>query len=465
MSGRPSPGSRPDSRGARVDSGQDRSLSQDLGNGLLLRQATAADAEALVAFHGEMHRDPKVEGPDEGIAASTRDMMSGRHPTFRAGDFTLVEDLRTGAIVSSMCLIAQTWTYGDVEFGVGRPELVGTHPDYRRRGLVRAQFKTIHQWSTERGESLQAITGIPWYYRQFGYEMALTLGGGRMGYGFHVPKLKDGETEPYNVRLATRSDLPFIAEAYERGCQRSLMSCVRDEVLWQYELTGRSEKSIDRRLLCIVETLAGKPVGFLAHTTALWRGRTTATAYELEAGNSWLAVSPTVIRYLWARGQEYAERDEGQRLTTFSFHLGTEHPVYEAMDTQLPNTAKPYAWYLRVPDLAGFIQQVAPVLERRLASSVLAGHSGVLEISRYRDGLLLWLEQGKLVGVDPWQPTGAEDGGAGFPELTFLQLLFGYRSLEELKYAFADCWTLNDEARALLEALFPKEPSNVWGLA
>ena len=37
----------------------------------------------------------------------------------------------------------QTWTYGGVPFEVGRPELVATHPDYRRRGLVRAQFEAV----------------------------------------------------------------------------------------------------------------------------------------------------------------------------------------------------------------------------------------------------------------------------------------------------------------------------------
>ena len=35
---------------------------------------------------------------------------------------------------------------------VGRPEAVGTRPEYRRRGLVRAQFEVIHAWSAERGE-------------------------------------------------------------------------------------------------------------------------------------------------------------------------------------------------------------------------------------------------------------------------------------------------------------------------
>jgi hypothetical protein len=49
--------------------------------------------------------------------------------------------------------------------------------------------------------------------------------------------------------------------------------------------------------------------------------------------------------------------------------------------------------------------------------------------------------------------------------LTFLQLLFGYRSLDELAYAFPDCVARNDGARLLLDTLFPKQASNIWPVA
>ena len=119
----------------------------------------------------------------------------------------MVAEAETGRIVSSLNLISQTWTYEGIPFGVGRPELVGTLPEYRNRGLVRTQFDEIHKWSTERGELVQAITGIPYYYRLFGYEMALDLSGWRMGYEPNVPKLKAGEKEKFNIRLAVNNDL------------------------------------------------------------------------------------------------------------------------------------------------------------------------------------------------------------------------------------------------------------------
>ena len=438
---------------------------RELGDGLILRRSSAADADKLVEFNGNLHREPGGEGPEEYVAAWVGDLMSGDHPTFDVGDFTIVEDTATGAIVSSLCLISQTWSYGGIRFGVGRPELVGTLPEYRNRGLIRAQFDVIHGWSAGRGERMQVITGIPWFYRQFGYEMAVTLGGRRMGYKSQVPKLKDGEEEPYRIRPATEADLPFIARLYEQGSSRYPLACVWDDVLWQYELAGRNEKDVNRRAMAVIETPQGKPVGFLAHSPRLWDGQVIVEFYELESGLSWLAVSPSVVRYLWALGEEWAAQDPKREMESFGFRLGAEHPVYQVFANRLPHTAGPYAWYVRVPDLLGFLRHVAPVLERRLENSLLVGHSGEIKIGFYRSGLRLVFEAGRLAGVEPWQPTteGEDDpGDAGFPDLTFLQLLLGYRSMEDLDYAFADCWASRNLARPLFDALFPRCHSNIW---
>ncbi len=87
-------------------------------------------------------------------------------------------------------------------------------------------------------------------------------------------------------------------------------------------------------------------------------------------------------------------------------------------------------------------------------------------MSFYRSGLRLVFERGRLMGVEPWQPGPRElEGDIAFPGLTFLQLLFCYRSLEELRASFPDCWWNSNETRALFEALFPKKSSQVIGLS
>jgi len=440
-----------------------KNVLRDLGDGLILRRATPADAEPLAAFNAEIHRDPHSGGPDEPVAAWTRDLFRGDHPTFALEDFTIVEDTRTGAIVSSLNLIPQTWAYGGIPFGVGRPELVGTHPDYRRRGLIRAQLEVIHGWSAERGHLVQAITGIPWFYRQFGYEMALDLSGGRVGHAPQVPRLKEGEPEPYPIRPATEADLPFIAQLYDESLKCSRVACVRDLALWRYELR-MSPRNVQRQVLNIIETREGEPVGFVAVAAMLWGTMKSLTWYELKPGASWLAVTPAVIRYLWAAGQEHAARD-GKELEAFGFWLSRDHPAYHAAADRLPHARKPYGWQIRVPDLPGFLRHIAPALERSLAASPAAGHTCEFKVSFYDSGLRLALDRGRLAAVEPWQPAPKEEDDAWFPRGTFLQLMFGYHSLQELRETYAECWVAGDEVREVLAGLFPKQGSDTWPVA
>jgi hypothetical protein len=437
---------------------------RDLDDGLIMRRSTPADADALAEFNKMIHRDQGVVEPDETVAAWTRDLLTGDHPTFGAGDFTIVEDTRTGKIVSSLNTISQTWSYGGIPFGVGRPELVGTDLEYRRRGLVRAQFDVIHAWSAERGELVQAITGIPYYYRQFGYEMALVLGGGRSGVLSAVPKLKEGETETYCVRPAAEGDLPFMVALDGEANRRWLVACERDEAQWRYEVSGKSETNVNRMVWNIIESTAGEAVGLIGHYWKITDANLGVSYVEVRAGVSWLAVAPSALRYLQATAQAYAQRD-GKPADRMNFWLAQEHPFFAAAQDRLPQIRRPYAWYLRVADLPGFLRHVAPVLEERLARSIAVAHTGELKLSFYRSGVRLTIEAGRLTAVEPWMPTNADEGSAAFPSLSFLQLLFGYRTLEELRGAFPDCWTEGDTPRALLGILFPKQPSDFWPVA
>ncbi|HYO50174.1 MAG TPA: GNAT family N-acetyltransferase [Chloroflexia bacterium] len=432
----------------------------DLGDGLVLRRATLEDRERVAAFHANTLLDIGETAPLERLYGFVLDLMSGEHPTSRPGDFTIVEDTALGKIVSSMCLISQTWTYDGIPFNFGQPDIVSTDSAYRRRGLVRAQMNEIHKWSAERGELVQGIMGIPWYYRQFDYELALNLGGGRAGFRYHVPRLKEGEPELYRFRSATTEDVPFILEIYRRATSRSVVASVRDAALWRYDIEGRNEKSGFRPDPRVIETAQGAPIGLLVRSRKLWSGAIEARLYEVNAGVPFLAVTPSVMRYLDATGEEYAKRDGGE-FEAISFNLGENHPIYDTIPDRLPMVHKPYAWYIRVPDLSAFVRHIAPALEKRLAESAQCGYTGEMKLNFYRSGLYFIFKEGSII-VEAWKPDRVEEGDAAFPELTFLQLLFGYRSLEELQHAFPDCSVATDEARALLPILCPKKDSNVW---
>lgn len=441
---------------------QTKKIIRDLGDGLILRHGLPEDADALAEFNGRIHGVDEIDR--QRLAAWTRDLLTRPHPTLSPSDFTIIEEAATGRIVSSLNLISQTWSYEGIEFGVGRPELVGTLPEFRNRGLVRLQFEEVHKWSAERGQMVQAITGIPYYYRQFGYEMALDLAGRRFGYEANVPKLKEGEEEPYHIRPATDADLSFIAEVYECALRRHVIACVRTAEIFKYELDGQSENNSDHYEMHVIEDKSGDLIGYFQHQTCIGKTGVSALWYELKPGVSWLAVTPSVARHLWKKGQEYAKRD-GKDCTLFGFLLGRQHPVYDAMGNNLPNFHKPYAWYLRVPDLLVFLNHIKPALEKRLAESIAAGHSQEIKMSFYRDGLRIVIENGRLTGIERWKPTPEDEGMIAFPDRTFLQVLFDYRSYDELNQSFADCWCDSEEVRALINILFPKKLSNVLPIA
>ena len=439
-----------------------RKIIRDLGGGLILRHASPEDAETLSQFNGQIHADDKIDQLH--LAAWTRDLLTRPHPTLVPEDFTIVEEASTGNIVSSLNLIPQTWSYEGIEFGVGRPELVGTLREYRGHGLVRIQFDEIHRWSEERGHLVQAITGIPYFYRQFGYEMAIDLDGRRYGFESQVPKLKAGEEEPYHIRLAREADLPFIANTYDEVRKRNMIFCERTPEIFRYEL-GRQEIENAYAQTCVIEDRTGELAGYLIHLRFVSSsGNIASIFYELKSDRAWLDVTPSVIRYLWKIGHEYARRD-GRECLSFCFVLGTEHPAYEAVRDRLPDVRDPYAWYVRVTDLPGFLNHIKPVLEKRLAESIASGVSREIRISFYRSGLRLVIENGALKTIDPWKPMPNDEGDIAFPDLTFLQMLFGYRSYEELHYAFPDCWCDQEEVRVLVNSLFPKKHSRVFPIA
>jgi hypothetical protein len=115
---------------------------------------------------------------------------------------------------------------------------------------------------------------------------------------------------------------------------------------------------------------------------------------------------------------------------------------------------------MRVGDLPAFLRHIAPVLERRLRESVMDGHTGTLRLTFYRSQLTLVFDNGKLVDLGSYQPRYIDDADACFPDLTFLHLLFGHRSLADLRYAYPDCRVDGAEAAVLLPILFPMRHSS-----
>ncbi len=438
-----------------------------LPDGLVIRRATTDDTDALVDLQIHAFANPDTGELDHYLGGWTSDLMSGKHPTFRPEDFLVVQDTKTGALVSCTCLISQNWVMDGIPIRVGRPEIVGTLQEYRRRGLVREQFQILHEWSCERGEMVQAITGIPFYYRQFGYEFALDLVPPRQTFvPQQIPELKAGEQEKFRLRRAEQNDLSFIAELYKQSCARSYVSCARDEKMFEYEnFLENNSLNGHASWWDLIETAEGERVGILYHRRYVYQGRHSSHCYEILPQFAWDEVTPCVLRALTQQANAM-ELEDKQPLAKLGWFLQANHPFYEIMPERTAPFYGGYAWYVRVPDVPAFLQHIAPLFEKRLAASNFRGLTDALRLNFYRGGVEIIFENGKIADVQAWRATANDFGQSGFgnaafPELTFLKILFGYCSRAELQAMFPDCLTDGDKTNALLDVLFPKQISHV----
>lgn len=125
---------------------------RDLGDGLVLRRATVDDEEPLAAFVGSVLRAQDGDEPNPHMTAWTRDLIGGRHPSFRPGDATVVVDDRTGAIVSCLRPPRRPLPQGPVRRLAGDLSVRPTHDPTHAAGGEGVEARRVRERATATGE-------------------------------------------------------------------------------------------------------------------------------------------------------------------------------------------------------------------------------------------------------------------------------------------------------------------------
>ncbi|NJL93336.1 MAG: GNAT family N-acetyltransferase [Anaerolineae bacterium] len=431
--------------------------------GLILRsldEGIAGDRATLPDFYLDVFSTEYGE-EEKVLHPWTRDLLE-RHPAMQPADFFVVVDPAQGErIVSALLLIPQSWRYETLDIPTGRVELVATHRDYRRRGLVRALFEAVHARSATLGHQLQAITGISHYYRQFGYAMSVPLGAGASVPFEAVAPRKPDQPAQFTLRQATLDDLPALQAFYAHYAAQCRLSVRRDDDYWRYILGGRTLETPPAAHYLLIVDAEGQAVGYVAVNHLLFDSR-RLSCHEYCVGEraSYLATFDDVVRGLADFAHDH--QPEAQRPYYVAFDGGV-HPTVKLLcrKTATGRVLPTYAWYLRLADLPNFMLALKPILEARLANSGARGFTGTLGLDFHDKSGGLWLRfaGGALEEAGP-MPAGYQRDGS-FPWQMFLNLVFGHRSLEDMQHVLPDLFA-NGRAHAVLQALFPIEERPAW---
>jgi predicted N-acetyltransferase YhbS len=418
------------------------SLPLELGGGLVLKTAQCpADLERIAQLHG-LAFDPAA-------AVATRVLALG-YPGLRPQDFSYVEDTATGEVVSSVCLVPTVWRYEGVRLNVGELGIVGTHPDYRRQGLVRAQMRWFDRELEARGCHLASIQGIPFFYRQFGYEYIIPMGHGYELNPERVPEPLEADAAS-SVRRATEGDMPLLLE-YLAAAQASLaVSVERSAETWLYQDDPARED--DEALDTYLTLEGGQPTGY-------FRVYRREMQEPHRQGVVIVEASPLPYRSSLAALRLAKELAANRRyLKAIRLSLPASSPLMWMAAYLGGRWQQPYAWQVRIPNAVRFLKAIAPVLERRLAGSFLAGYNSFLRIDLYTDTIELGFDRGRLASIRSLGPI--ESRAVRLPWWAAWQLWLGHRSREELCAWYPDA-RVEPALQPLIDVLFPKRESWVF---
>ncbi|KAF8980786.1 hypothetical protein BGZ52_003536 [Haplosporangium bisporale] len=441
----------------------------DIGSGLSMRWSTSADAKNVAELVGDAFRfssfgdkpDDELPGKHEPLMCCVRRLLSGHSLAMSEYDYALVENTRAAPgqnpIVACAALHEIPSYYGCVKMNFGKPEQIACHRDYRNRGLVRKlMLEMIHPESEHRGHVIQYMPGIDYFYRQFGYEYALSSPDGRemSDLDSNIPKLEKGKQERYNLREAVLDDVPYLmrlsANKEALFLQKTAVGSAYDERYWRYfvhdiyQSPHISWYDNCRTVTIIRDEKEGRDIGFNQHVYMNGLGW---QKFALEEGVAIRDVIYPVMRQMVALAQEQAkacheyemskkkekkeekkvekktasegddstscESEKPPEISTIVFELSQEHPALEFLSSMFdPAPDEPDDMlYTRISDYAAFITKVAPALEERLTRSrTFAGISVTLQLHFFKKvegmnapGLEIVFENGKIVKAQDWK--------------------------------------------------------------
>jgi predicted N-acetyltransferase YhbS len=392
----------------------------EMTGGLILRTAAERDLDqigALLASRGE-----EADAEDLRLVAADPDEGLDAVMVVADGD----------RVVSTATLLRETVVVGGVTVPAGQVEMVATDPAYEGKGLVRALMDEAHRRSADRGDLLQVMIGIPFFYRQFGYSYAMPI------------------PLPWMLRTAPEAD-PHIAVRAARPADIAAMSALQTSAQANADVRMPHSAGCWRWL---VQRSGSAQLVAERDGTVIATARQTPPDDDVVLGE--VAGSADGVTALAAAAGRHGEAA-----------VVVERPA-AGLDATLEEIAEPpdspdriREWfYARVGSLGPLLDHLRPVLVERFRSAGVGGRHEVL-LSSWRSHVRFTIDEDSMSEVASGGPEQApvSKGGSGVPPDALAPLLLGPFGAAGLEVRHAD--VLLGRQRELMEALFPPLTSDL----
>jgi predicted acetyltransferase len=381
----------------------------------------------------------KVFGQNAGVDLLVKKLIYN-HPSMTLKSHFIMK--HQGKTVATLNSIPIDWCISNVPLKAAEMGCVATLPEYSNQGLMRRLVEEYHKQIDTQGFDLSVIEGIPYFYRQFGYEYALTLDEETT---IPMEKLPDFNSN-LEIRPFTIQDIPRAMELLAQSQSKFCVHSVRDEQIWkmQQETGLAGEYSFDG--------YAVEEEGKMRAHFRISRKPEEKKLILREATDTDYPTTMAILSFLKDTGKEYG-------LETLIARTSYCDPITKILATSgAEQRIPPYAWQIRVTDYVGLLQKMKPLFESRLAASEYRGLTEKLNLNFRRFRVQMEIENGFVTDMQPLRTD--EQCIIGLNPPASIRLIFGYKSREELEACFPD-FCVRLRYKRLIDVLFPKLPSHI----
>lgn len=362
------------------------------------------------------------------------------HPSMTLDDFFVVK--HRGMIVAGLCLIPSEWSIGGIQVKVAELGCVGTLSEYRHQGLQQKLMEEYDKRVLEQEYYLSAIEGIPYFYRQFGYEYAIPLDEQTR---IRLEKIPDYEPV-HTIRPLANSDILKAMELLEFSQRKFYVHGVRDKGIWKMQQEAHMAAEYD------FEGYSVEKEGQMIAYFRISQNPENKELFLREITDVDQSGARSVLNFLKENGLRLGLES---LVCTISRHEPFVEYLVAEEHAEQPH---PYAWQIRITDYVKMFLKMKSLFEKRLGTASFSCMTGKINLNFYRYTAQLTIEEGAIIDVQRLEES--EDRTVRFNPTVFTQLLLGHRSREELELVYPD-FIVRPSHRLLIDTLFPKLPSYV----
>ena len=412
---------------------------------------TDEDVEELLKFHSIVHPD---DDPDELRRQIYNLPGFGKELNF------YIRDTDKNEIVCALNAIPGTWYYEDVPLRNLELGWVGTLKEHRRKGLFKTLYTHFDKLLQEGEYDISTIQGIPYYYRQFGYDFVIPMGRTLWLTIDQIPQI-DEKTPPsfmdINIREATSRDIDNLIDLYDEHNRELQVYAGRNRNLWNMQEEAKRE--YDREFQTVVLEDENGVQGYLRFVLVLGPG----------VG---MHGSGPVLQVIESRIRSFTGV---RRVLEFIRTKALEHNIYRigVLGPSTNNLSRialdlggrirgGWKHQVRVPSMLRLLRSIQPVLEKRLIGTMFEGLTEELMLNTFRNCYELKFVNGKIESIsDLGMQEVDENRKFRSPPDDLARLVLGAYGIDELSHNNID-FIVSNSLKSLIKTLFPKRESCIY---